>query len=166
MSDNSSSSSSKNKARLVSVTLDEASIARAAPDVEQERKVAIFDILEENSFKPIGHDGGPYTLKLANMEGRVVFEIAEEGGEGSMTHVLSLTPFRSIIKDYFMICESYYDAIRSATPSRIEAIDMARRGIHNEGSELLQDRLKSKVEVDFDTARRLFTLLCAVQQGK
>lgn len=158
--------STKDKARLVSVVLDEASIGRAAPDVEQERSVAIFDILEENTFRPHNHDGGPYTLKLSNLDGRFVMEIGEAEGDGVMTHVLSLTPFRAVIKDYFMICESYYEAIRSASPSKIEAIDMGRRGIHNEGSQLLMDRLKDKVEVDFDTARRLFTLLCAVQQGR
>lgn len=152
------------KNRLVSVNLDEASIGRATPDVEQERSVAIFDILEENSFRPANHDGGPYTLKLSNIEGRFMMEIGEEGADAVFTHILSMTPFRSIIKDYFMICESYYAAIRSATPSKIEAIDMARRGIHNEGSEVLQERLSGKVEVDFDTARRLFTLLCALQQ--
>lgn len=152
------------KNRLVSVTLDEASIGRATPDVEQERSVAIFDILEENSFRPANHDGGPYTLKLSNIEGRFMMEIGEEGADSVFTHILSMTPFRSIIKDYFMICDSYYAAIRSATPSKIEAIDMARRGIHNEGSEVLQERLSGKVEVDFDTARRLFTLLCALQQ--
>ncbi|MEO1066927.1 MAG: UPF0262 family protein [Pseudomonadota bacterium] len=160
------SKKAKDNARLSSVLLDEASIGRATPDVEQERSIAIFDILEENSFKPTDHDGGPYTLKLSNHEGRFVMEIGEEGASQVMTHVLSMTPFRSIIKDYFMICDSYYAAIRSATPGKIEAIDMARRGIHNEGSELLMERLKSKVDVDFDTARRLFTLLCALNQGR
>ena len=161
-----SSKSGKNKTRLVSLVLDEASIGRGTPDVEQERSIAIFDILEENTFRPANHEGGPYTLKLSNVEGRFVMEIGEAEGDGVMTHVLSLTPFRAIIKDYFMICESYYAAIRSASPTKIEAIDMGRRGIHNEGSQLLMDRLKGKVEVDFDTARRLFTLLCAVQQGR
>lgn len=156
----------KKRTRLISVVLDEASIGRAAPDVEQERSIAIFDILEENDFHPANHDGGPYTLKLSNLDGRFVMEIHEEGGNDIMTHILSMTPFRSIIKDYFMICESYYAAIRSATPGKIEAIDMARRGIHNEGSERLQERLAGKVDVDFDTARRLFTLLCALQQKR
>lgn len=160
------SDSQKKPTRLVSVVLDEASIGRAAPDVEQERSIAIFDILEENDFRPTNHDGGPYTLKLSNLDGRFVMEIGEEGGGDVMTHILSMTPFRSIIKDYFMICESYYAAIRSATPGKIEAIDMARRGIHNEGSERLQERLSGKVDVDFDTARRLFTLLCALQQKR
>lgn len=155
---------SKDNSRLINVILDEESIGRAPLDVEQERSVAIFDILEENSFRPASHDGGPYTLKLSNLNGRFVMEIGEEGNETVFTHILSMTPFRSTIKDYFMICESYYAAIRSATPGRIEAIDMARRGIHNEGSELLQERLTGKVEMDFDTARRLFTLLCALQQ--
>ncbi len=156
--------STSKKNRLVNVILDEESIGRATPDVEQERSIAIFDILEENDFTPLNHEGGPYTLKLSNLDGRFVMEIAEENGNEVMTHILSMTPFRTIIKDYFMICESYYEAIRSAAPGRIEAIDMARRGIHNEGSEKLQDRLSGKVDVDFDTARRLFTLLCALQQ--
>lgn len=159
-------SSDKKQTRLISVALDEASIGRAPPDVEQERSIAIFDILEENDFRPANHQGGPYTLKLSNLDGRFVMEIGEESGNEVMTHILSMTPFRSIIKDYFMICESYYAAIRSATPGKIEAIDMARRGIHNEGSERLQERLSGKVEVDFDTARRLFTLLCALQQKR
>ncbi|MBA4783545.1 MAG: UPF0262 family protein [Rhizobiales bacterium] len=156
----------KNRNRLVSLVLDDASIGRSTPDVEQERSIAIFDILEENSFRPSAHDGGPYTLKLSNIDGRFMMEIAAEDGAPVMTHILSMTPFRSIIKDYFMICESYYAAIRSATPGKIEAIDMARRGIHNEGSERLQERLAGKVDVDFDTARRLFTLLCALQQKR
>lgn len=160
------SASKDKKNRLISVVLDEASIGRATPDVEQERSIAIFDILEENDFRPTKHDGGPYTLKLSNLDGRFVMEIGEEDGSDIMTHILSMTPFRAIIKDYFMICESYYAAIRSATPGKIEAIDMARRGIHNEGSERLQDRLAGKVEIDFDTARRLFTLLCALQQKR
>ena len=151
---------------LISLVLDEASIGRAPPDIEQERSIAIFDILEENEFRPANHDGGPYSLKLSNLDGRFVMEISAEGESDVMTHILSMTPFRSIIKDYFMICESYYAAIRSATPGKIEAIDMARRGIHNEGSERLVERLAGKVEVDFDTARRLFTLLCALQQKR
>lgn len=158
--------SHEKKNRLISVVLDDASIGRATPDVEQERSIAIFDILEENDFRPSNHDGGPYTLKLSNLDGRFVLEIALEDGGPVMTHILSMTPFRSIIKDYFMICESYFAAIRAASPGKIEAIDMARRGIHNEGSELLQERLAGKVEVDFDTARRIFTLLCALQQKR
>ena len=147
--------------RLTDVVLDE-SIGRSTPDVEHERAVAIFDLLEENSFEPAGHPGGPYHLKLSLMDQKLVLAVTSETGDAVATHILSLTPFRRIIKDYFMICESYYQAIRSSTPSQIEAIDMGRRGIHNEGSQTLQDRLSGKITLDFDTARRLFTLVCVL----
>lgn len=147
--------------RLCDVVLDE-TIGRSTPDVEHERAVAIFDLLEENSFMPQGHAGGPYRLNLSLMEQRLIFSIKTEGGESVATHILSLTPFRRIVKDYFLICESYYAAIRSSTPSQIEAIDMGRRGIHNEGSQTLMDRLSGKIGMDFDTARRLFTLVCVL----
>ncbi|MFT4003986.1 MAG: UPF0262 family protein [Rhizobium sp.] len=147
--------------RLSDVVLDD-TIGRSTPDVEHERAVAIFDLIEENSFKPAGHEGGPYLLHLSLVEQKLVFDIRTEDGGVVATHILSLTPFRRIVKDYFMICESYYEAIRSATPSRIEAIDMGRRGIHNEGSQTLMDRLNGKITVDFDTARRLFTLVCVL----
>jgi uncharacterized protein (UPF0262 family) len=147
--------------RLTDVVLDE-SIGRSTPDVEHERAVAIFDLLEENSFEPAGHAGGPYHLRLSLMDQKLVLSVTTETSEAVATHILSLTPFRRIIKDYFMICESYYQAIRSSTPSQIEAIDMGRRGIHNEGSQTLQDRLAGKVTLDFDTARRLFTLVCVL----
>jgi uncharacterized protein (UPF0262 family) len=145
--------------RLAAVTLDEASIGRSSPDIDHERAVAIYDLIEENSFKPIGHEGGPYTLHLSLAENRLVFDIRLATGEPVVAHLLSLNTFKKIVKDYFMICDSYYQAIRTATPDRIEAIDMGRRGIHDEGSRLLQDQIKRKVEVDFDTARRLFTLI-------
>jgi uncharacterized protein (UPF0262 family) len=145
--------------RLINVTLDDASIGRGNPDVEHERMVAIYDLLEENSFEPVGHDGGPYALNLAIVENRLVFDIRLPDGAPVVAHLLSLSPFRRIVKDYFLICESYYTAIKTASPAQIEAIDMGRRGLHNEGSELLQERLKDKVNVDFDTARRLFTLI-------
>ncbi|MBX3574980.1 MAG: UPF0262 family protein [Mesorhizobium sp.] len=149
-------------ARLVDVELDE-SIGRSTPDVEHERAVAIFDLVEENSFRPVTDTGeGPYKLKLSLVESRLIFAVARENGEPVVTHILSLTPFRRIVKDYYMICESYYDAIRSSSPSQIEAIDMGRRGLHNEGSQTLMDRLAGKIEVDFDTARRLFTLVCVL----
>ncbi len=149
--------------RLVDVVLDDASIGRATPDVEHERSVAIFDLIEENSFAPAGDEaGGPYRLGLAVAESRLVFNITRENGDPVAIHMLSLTPFKRVIKDYFMICESYYDAIRTASPSHIEAIDMGRRGLHNEGSQTLQDRLAGKITVDFDTARRLFTLICVL----
>jgi uncharacterized protein (UPF0262 family) len=148
--------------RLVAVTLDEASIGRSTPDVDDEREVAIYDLLEENYFAPNGHDKGPYALRLAIAENRLVFDIRGSDGVPVMRHMLSLTPFRRIVKDYFMVCDSYYQAIRSASPSRIEAIDMGRRGLHDEGSQILMQRLERKVKVDFDTARRLFTLICVL----
>lgn len=152
----------KSNARLVDVELDE-SIGRSTPDVEHERAVAIFDLVEENSFRPVSDAGeGPYKLKLSLQESRLIFAVTRENGEAVITHILSLTPFRRIVKDYYLICESYYDAIRSSSPSQIEAIDMGRRGLHNEGSQTLMDRLAGKIEVDFDTARRLFTLVCVL----
>jgi uncharacterized protein (UPF0262 family) len=147
--------------RLYDVVLDD-SIGRSTPDVEHERAVAIFDLVEENSFEPLGHAGGPYRLKLSLVDAKLMLGITTDQGEQVATHILSLTPFRRIIKDYFMICESYYEAIRASTPSRIEAIDMGRRGVHNEGSQTLMDRLDGKIRVDFDTARRLFTLVCVL----
>ena len=149
-------------ARLIDVELDE-SIGRSTPDVEHERAVAIFDLIEENSFAPVGDAaGGPYRLRLSLVESRLVFAITREDGSAVVTHILSLTPFRRIVRDYHMICESYYEAIRSATPSHIEAIDMGRRGLHNDGSQTLMERLAGKIDVDFDTARRLFTLVCVL----
>lgn len=148
--------------RLVKITLDEGSIGRSSQDIEHERAVAIYDLIEDNSFAPVDHDGGPYALHLSITENRLVFDIRREDGTPLMAHLLSLTPFRKIVKDYFMICDSYYKAIRTATPTQIEAIDMGRRGLHNEGSELLKERLKEKIDVDFDTARRLFTLICVL----
>jgi uncharacterized protein (UPF0262 family) len=149
-------------ARLVDVVLDEASIAPRGPDVEHERRIAIFDLLEENYFAPVGAADGPYRLKLAVQENRLVFEIALEDGAARATHILSLTPLKRVIRDYFVVCESYYQAIRAASPSQIEAIDMGRRGLHDEGSQALMERLSGKIEVDHDTARRLFTLICAL----
>ena len=148
--------------RLVKITLDEGSIGRSSPDIEHERAVAIYDLLEDNSFAPVDHAGGPYALQLSIAENRLVFDIRTEDGAPVMAHLFSLTPLRRIVKDYFMICDSYYKAIRTATPSQIEAIDMGRRGLHNEGSELLMERLKEKISLDFDTARRLFTLICVL----
>lgn len=153
------------KNRLTSITLDQGSIRRANPNVAHEREVAIYDILDANHFAVEGRDDGPYALHLGLAEDRLVLQITGEGGaEGTnpVTHMLSLTPFRRIIKDYFMVCESYYQAIRTAPPSKIQAIDMGRRGLHDEGSRVLMERLKGKVDVDHDTARRLFTLICAL----
>jgi uncharacterized protein (UPF0262 family) len=152
----------RHTSRLIDVELDE-SIGRSTPDIEHERAVAIFDLIEENSFQPVNDDGhGPYRLKLSLVDARLALSIARENGEPVVTHILSLTPFRRIVKDYYMICESYYEAIRSSTPSQIEAIDMGRRGLHNDGSQTLLDRLAGKVDIDFDTARRVFTLICVL----
>jgi uncharacterized protein (UPF0262 family) len=150
------------RAKLIDVELDE-TISRSTPDIEHERAVAIFDLIEENSFRPVSDEGdGPYRLKLSLVERRLVFAVSREDGGEVVTHILSLTPLRRIVKDYYLICESYYDAIRSSTPSHIEAIDMGRRGLHNEGSQTLKDRLSGKIDIDFDTARRLFTLVCVL----
>lgn len=150
------------RSRLISVELDEASIGRASPDIEHERAVAIYDLIEENRFALAGHDGGPYALRLSIQEKRLVLDVRDEIGGPVVTHILSLTPFRRIVRDYFMVCESYFQMIRTASPSRIEAVDMGRRGIHNEGSRILTERLQGKIDVDFDTARRLFTLICVL----
>jgi len=150
------------KQRLVSVNLDEASIGRANADVEHEREVAIYDLLEMNSFAPVGHAGGPYALHLSVDGNRLVFDIRLPDGTPVVAHLFSLSPLRRIVKDYYMICDSYYQAIRTATPDKIEAIDMGRRAIHNDGSQILMERLKDKVAVDVDTARRLFTLICVL----
>jgi uncharacterized protein (UPF0262 family) len=148
--------------RIVAVTLDEESIGRSGPDIEHERAIAIYDLIEQNLFAPDGIDGGPFTLHLSITGNRLAFDIRREDGAPVVAHLLSLTPFRRIVKDYFLICDSYYQAIRTATPDRIEAIDMGRRGIHDEGSRTLQERLKGKVRVDFETSRRLFTLICVL----
>jgi uncharacterized protein (UPF0262 family) len=152
----------KNKNRLVAVTLDEDSIGRSSSDIEHERATAIYDLIEENSFAPVDHDEGPYVLHIGIKENRLVLDIRRENNKPVIAHLLSLTPFKRIVKDYFMICDSYYAAIRTATPDKIEAIDMGRRGLHDEGSRILQDAIKRKVKVDFDTARRLFTLICVL----
>ena len=146
--------------RLQSVELDDESLAAASRDQEQERQIAIFDLLEENYFYPDGAERGPYDLRMGLVENRLVLDVAGPGYE--RRHILSLSPFRSLIKDYFMICESYSQAIRNSTPAQIDALDMGRRGLHNEASELLRTRLAGKIETDQDTARRLFTLICAL----
>jgi uncharacterized protein (UPF0262 family) len=148
--------------RLEAVEIDEASLAPNSRDVEHERQVAIFDLLEANYFQPAGAEGGPYGLKIALVENRLALDIQGPGYE--RRHLLSLSPFRGVVKDYFLICASYYDAIRHASPSQIEALDMGRRGLHNEGSERLRERLEGKVAMDLDTARRLFTLICALHR--
>src|SRR5258705_5061001 len=148
--------------RLVAVTLDENSIGRSGPDVEHERAVAIYDLLEANAFAPEGVERGPFKLHLSITGNRLVFDIRRANDTPVVAHLLSLSPLRRIVKDYFMICDSYYAAIRTATAERIEALDMGRRALHDEGSKLLMERLKRKVKVDFETARRLFTLICVL----
>ena len=150
------------KARLVAINLDEASIGRANRNIEHEREVAIYDILECNKFELEGREGGPYVLNLGLVEDRLVFAVTQQGSDDAFSVVLSLTPLRRIIKDYFIVCESYYEAIRAAPPSRIQSIDMGRKALHDEGSRVLLERLKGKISVDGDTARRLFTLICAL----
>jgi uncharacterized protein (UPF0262 family) len=145
--------------KLAAVRLDEVSLGSSNEEVEHERRVAIYDLVEDNSFKPVGHDGGPYALNLGIDGNRIVFDIRLMDDTPVIAHLLSLAPFRRIVKDYFVVCDSYYAAIRTATPDRIEALDMGRRGLHDEGSRLVMERLKGKIDVDFETARRLFTLI-------
>jgi uncharacterized protein (UPF0262 family) len=147
--------------RIVNVTLDEHSIVKRSPEVEHERAVAIYDLLENNRFAPIGLSG-PYHLHIGIEEDRLVFDIRNVTGDPLDKVILAQRLFRQIVKDYFLVCESYYSAIKTASPSRIEALDMGRRGLHDEGSELLRERLQGKIDVDFDTARRLFTLICVL----
>ena len=147
---------------IAQVFLDEKTMVRRSPELEHERAVAIFDLLEANSFVPHGANEGPYHLHLRLQESRLVFDIRSTVDAPIRQVILSLTPLRTVIKDYFMVCESYYDAIKRLSPSQIEALDMGRRGLHNEGSEILRQRLNGKVELDFDTARRLFTLICVL----
>ena len=150
------------RSRLVSIELDEQSITRSNPNIEHEREVAIYDIIDSNHFVLEGHDDGPYTLNLSITEDRLAFAVGRETGEALATFVLSLSPLRRTMKDYFIVCDNYYKAIRTSPPSRIQAIDMGRRALHDEGSNLLVSRLKDKITVDHDTARRLFTLICAL----
>jgi uncharacterized protein (UPF0262 family) len=147
------------KNRIVAVTLDEDSIGRSGPDIEHERAIAIYDLIEQNLFAPEGGAEGPFTLHIGINDNRLMFDIRQQSGAPVVVHLMSLTPFRRIVKDYFMICDSYHQAIRTATPDKIEAIDMGRRGIHDEGSHTLMERLEGKVRIDFETARRLFTLI-------
>ena len=148
--------------RIASIFLEERSVVRRSAQVEHERKVAIYDILEENTFAPTGGLEGPYNLHISIEENRLNFDIRDEAGGPLAEFTLPISSFRSIIKDYFVICDSYFKAIKTAAPSQIEAIDMGRRGLHNEGAELLSERLSGKVDVDLDTARRLFTLICVL----
>jgi uncharacterized protein (UPF0262 family) len=150
------------KNRLSRVELDASIGPGPSPEAEHERRIAIYDLVEDNSFTLAAFPEGPYALRLSTADGRLIFDVMNGAEERLSLIGLSMSPFRRIVKDYFMICESYYKAIRTATPSQIEIIDMARRGLHNEGSELLRERLEGKVDVDFDTARRLFTLVCVL----
>ena len=157
---------SANSHRIAHIALDEETILWRNADVEQERRVAIYDLIEENTFKPVrsaerGADG-PYRLQLAVRDGRLAMDISSSDEELLETLLIGLARFRRPIREYFAICDSYYQAIRKATPAEIETIDMARRGIHNNAAELLLERLDGKVETDFATARRLFTLICVL----
>ncbi len=156
--------------KIIHIELDDSSLPPPTPEIEQERKVAMFDLLEENAFDLVAREGrevpaGPFKLYLSVRERRLVFEIRTENDSPAGEFHLSLGPFRQVVKDYFQICESYFDAVKTAAPSQIETIDMARRGIHNEGANVLQERLDGKAEVDHDTARRLFTLICVLHFG-
>lgn len=147
---------------LRAVHLDGDSIGIGSPDQEHERQIAIYDLIEDNSFCLPGHSEGPYSLNIALHEAKLMLDVAGADGEQKAVHILSLTPFKKILRDYFMVCESYFDAIRTQTAAQIEAIDMGRRGLHNEGAELLRERLAGKIDCDTDTARRLFTLITAL----
>ena len=152
------------------IELDDANLPPPTPEIEQERKVAMFDLLEENSFSLPKRDDrvvpdGPYRVGLSIREKRLVFDVLTEADEKAAEFHLSLSPFRQVVKDYWAICESYYDAVKNSAPSQIETIDMARRGIHNEGARILAERLEGKAEIDNDTARRLFTLICVLHFG-
>lgn len=156
--------------RICHIEIDDSGLPAPTPEIEQERRVAIFDLLEDNSFVlPRRSDGaapdGPFRLGLAIREKRLVFDIRSGDAEKVGEIHLSLGPFRQVVKDYFQICASYFEAVKRLPPSQIEAIDMARRGIHNEGARVLQERLEGKAELDIDTARRLFTLICVLHFG-
>ncbi|MFK7792699.1 MAG: UPF0262 family protein [Devosiaceae bacterium] len=153
----------KSPNRLIAVVIDEVSIGRSSPSIDHERQVAIHDLIEENSFELPERNSGPYTLNLAVVERRLVFDVRDSANETPIAaHMLSLSPLRRAVKDYHLICDSYYEAIKTASPSQIEAIDMGRRGLHNDGSTLLMERLAGKITIDFETARRLFTLVCVL----
>lgn len=156
--------------RIIHIEIDDSGLPTPTPEIEQERKVAMFDLLENNNFVlPRREDRevpqGPYRLALSIRERRLVFDVSQENEAAAGEFHLSLGPFRQVVKDYFQICESYFEAVKTMPPSQIETIDMARRGIHNEGARVLQERLEGKAEVDTDTARRLFTLICVLHFG-
>ena len=156
--------------RLCHVEIDETGLPAPTPEIEQERRVALFDLMEDNSFAIPARDGrgvpeGPYRLTLSIKERRLVFDLRTEPGAQAAAFHLALGPFRQVVKDYYQICGSYFEAVKKLPPGQIEAIDMARRGIHNEGARILQDRLEGKADIDIDTARRLFTLVCVLHHG-
>ncbi|MFG5383155.1 UPF0262 family protein [Yoonia sp. R2-816] len=156
--------------KIIHIEIDDRNLPPPTPEIDQERKVAMFDLLEDNSFAIPARDGrpapeGPYRLALSIREKRLVFDLKQEDEKPAVEFHLSLGPFRQVVKDYFQICESYFDAVKTLPPSQIETIDMARRGIHNEGARVLQERLEGKADVDIDTARRLFTLICVLHFG-
>ena len=159
--DKTANSNRMGEPRIIDIELDERTIIRRNEDIERERKVAIFDLLEENFFKPDGLDG-PFRILLRIEDNRLAIEVKDESGERLETIRLGLARFKRPIRDYFAICESYFRAVRAGTPGGLETIDMARRGVHNGAAELLQECLDGKVELDFDTARRLFTLICVL----
>jgi uncharacterized protein (UPF0262 family) len=148
--------------RIVNVVLDDRGVVRLGPEIARERHAAIHDLLAENRFAPAGDFPGPFVLHLSIQAGRLIFNVHDKDDAPLVSFALPLGDFRSLIKDYFVVCDAYFTAIKNASPSRIEAIDMGRRGLHNEGSQLLLDRLADKVTIDLDTARRLFTLLCVL----
>lgn len=157
--------------RLCHIEIDDSGLPAPTPEIEQERRVAVFDLLEDNTFALPVKDGlaapaGPYRLALSVRDKRLVFDIASETAERVVEFHLSMGPFRQVVKDYFQICASYFEAVKRLPPAQIEAIDMARRGIHNEGARVVQERLDGKAEIDIDTARRLFTLICVLQSGE
>ncbi|WP_375258343.1 UPF0262 family protein [Citreimonas sp.] len=153
--------------RIAHIVLDDANLPPPTPEIEQERRVAMFDLLEENSFVLPGDDvpPGPYAVRLSIADKRLVFDVDTEDGRPAAAFHLSLSPFRQAVKDYFQICKSYFDAVRTLPPGRIETIDQARRAIHDEGARILQERLKDKAVIDDATARRLFTLVCVLHDG-
>jgi uncharacterized protein (UPF0262 family) len=152
---------------IVELNIDEDSLPATSPEMLHERRVAIFDLLEENSFRPLDSKCGPYLVNIALEDGRrLIFDVKRSNGSDRGRYSLSMSPFKRIIKDYFMICESYHNAIRTATSAQIEAIDMGRRGLHNEGSRLLTDSLRNSIEIEFNTSRRLFTLICSLHRRK
>jgi len=153
---------SEERNRLIDVTLDEDSLAPASPNAEHERRIALFDLKEANSFEVVGEDRGPYVLTLSLSEGRLALDVSTEDGAHVCLHHVPMSALRKLIKDYLFICDSYHNAIRTAAPSQIEAIDMGRRGLHNEGAEVLSEALGDKIRLDVETARRVFTLVCAL----